>query len=183
VIALLTSEGLIEFVSPFYVNKDIMHNLSHIERVLNSARKLLKYYPEITDLELITYSCYFHRFIYVREDIIRSYLMNQGLREERVDKIVKVSWESQKDEVPETLEGKLLHDAHMIEGGKTYLIVKSLCSGTARGQTLEQTLDYFEKHVLGQGDCYLPEAQSVYKDMQEFARNFLLELREGLSPA
>jgi uncharacterized protein len=143
-------------------------------------KKLLKYYPEITDLDLITYGCYFHGFIYYREDLIRSYLQNQGLGEERIEKIVKVSWESQKDEAPESMEGKLLHDAHMIEGGKTYLIVKSLCTGTARGQTLEQTLDYFEKHVLGKGECYLPEAQAVYSDMQQFAHTFINDLRKGL---
>ncbi|MDR6550941.1 hypothetical protein [Paenibacillus qinlingensis] len=107
-------------------------------------------------------------------------MKNQDLCEERIEKIIKVSWESQKDEVPETLEGKLLHDAHMIEGGKTYLIVKTLCTGTARGQSLEQTLDFIESHVLGKGECYLPEAQAVYFDMQQFAGTFIKELREGL---
>jgi len=38
------------------------------------------------------------------------------------------------------MEGKILHDAHMIEGGKIYLIVKSLITGSVRGQTLEQTI-------------------------------------------
>lgn len=173
---------LIEFVTPYYTNKDIMHDLSHIERVINSARKLLKHYPEITELDLITYGCYFHGFIYLREDLIRAYLMKQGLDGEQIEKIIKVSWESQKDEIPETLEGKLLHDAHMVEGGKTYLIVKSLCTGTARGQNLEQTLDYFENFVLGKGQCFLPEAQAIYFEMQQFAHSFIKDLREGLQP-
>lgn len=72
---------------------------------------------------------------------------------------------------------------HMIEGGKTYLIVKTLCTGTARGQSLEQTLDFVENHVLRKGECYLPEAQLVYLDMQRFARTFINELRVGLQPA
>lgn len=173
---------LIDFVSPFYVNKDIMHDLSHIQRIINSAKKLMKFYPEITDEDLMIYGCYFHGFVYLREDLIREYLEKQGLPAEQIEKIIKVSWESQKDEVPESLEGKLLHDAHRIEGGKTYLIVKSLCTGTARGQTLEETLDYFEKYVLGQGKCYLPEAIPVYMEMQQFAGMFIRELREGLQP-
>jgi uncharacterized protein len=159
-----------------------LNDLSHIERVVHSARKLLKFYPEITDLDLIIYGCYFHGFIYAREDLIIQYLENQDLPQSQIDRIVKVSWESQKDEVPETLEGKLLHDAHMIEGGKTYLIVKSLCAGTARGQSLEETLDYFEANVLGRGKCYLPEAQPIYSEMQQFAASFLKELRAGLKP-
>lgn len=172
--------SLIDFVSPFYIKKDIMHDLSHIERVINSAKKLMQFYPEITDADLIIYGCYFHGFIYLREDLIREYLKTQGVHPEKIEKIVKVSWESQKEEVPESLEGKLLHDAHMIEGGKTYLIVKSLCTGTARGQTLEETLDYFEKNVLGHGDCYLSEAKPIYIEMQQFASDFIRELREGL---
>ncbi|TMV43156.1 hypothetical protein FE783_36040 [Paenibacillus mesophilus] len=176
-------KSLIDFVSPYYINKDIMHDLSHIERIVNSAKKLLKFYPEITDLDLIIYGCYFHGFIYLREDLIREYLEKQGLHAEQIEKIVTVSWESQKDEVPESLEGKLLHDAHMIEGGKTYLIVKSLCTGTARGQTLKETLDYFEKYVLGHGECYLPEAKPIYIEMQQFASDFIRELREGLKSA
>ncbi|NHN33368.1 hypothetical protein [Paenibacillus agricola] len=177
---MINLSGLVEFVSPFYTNKDIMHDLSHIERMINSTNKLLKYYPEITDTDLIYYGCYFHGFIYLREDLIRDYLEKQGLGEEKVGKIVKTSWESQKDKIPETLEGKLLHDAHMIEGGKTYLIVKSLCTGTARGQSLEQTLDYFENYVIGKGECYLPEAQAIFFEMQEFANAFIRDLREGL---
>jgi uncharacterized protein len=171
---------LMAFVSPFYTSKDIMHDLSHIERMILSAQKLLRHYPEIVDHDVIIYGCYFHGFIYLREDLIREYLSGQGLEQEKIEQIVKVSWESQKDEVPETLEGKLLHDAHMIEGGKTYLIVKSLCTGTARGQSLEQTLDYFEKYVLGKGECYLPEAKPVYNEMQQFAKLFITDLRAGL---
>ncbi|MCS7463787.1 hypothetical protein N0M98_27150 [Paenibacillus doosanensis] len=175
---------LAEFVSPFYEHKDIMHDISHIERMMQSARKLLVFYPEMAaDSEWIEYGCYFHGFIYLREDLIREYLHSEGLPQEAVDRIVKIAWESQKDEIPETLEGKLLHDAHMIEGGRTYLIVKSLCTGTARGQSLEETLDYFERHVLGQGMCYLPEAQEVYAGMQQFAQDFIVQLREGLRPA
>lgn len=179
---MINQKSLVEFVSPFYTNKDIMHDLSHIERMLNSAKKLLKHYPEVPDIDLIVYGCYFHGFIYLREDLIRDYLKNQGEPAERIEKIIKVAWESQKDEIPDSLEGKLLHDAHMIEGGKTYLIVKSLCTGTARGQSLEQTLDYLEKHVLGQGECYLSEAIKTYTEMQNFAADFIKDLKDGLLP-
>ncbi|UUZ81129.1 hypothetical protein LJK88_41515 [Paenibacillus sp. P26] len=173
-------EELVAFVRPFYSDKDIMHDLSHIERMLQSAKKLLKHYPEITDMDSIIYGCYFHGFIYLREDLIRDYLMKKGMEAEIIEKIVQISWESQKEEAPETLEGKLLHDAHMVEGGKTYLIVKALCTGTARGQSLEQTLDYMESRVLGKGQCCLPEAQTIYAEMQQFAGAFIQDLREGL---
>jgi uncharacterized protein len=180
---MIDMSSLVDFVRPYYADKDIMHDLSHIDRMIDSAYKLLKYYPEITDRELIVYGCYFHGFIYLEEGLIRQYLEQQGLDDEYIGKIIRISWESQKDEVPKTIEGKLLHDAHMIEGGKTYLVVKSLCTGTARGQSLEQTLEYFENNVLGKRECYLPEAQPIYSEMQQFAKDFIRDLRAGLEKA
>ncbi|MFD1675062.1 hypothetical protein [Alicyclobacillus fodiniaquatilis] len=173
---------LIAFARPFYADKDVMHDLSHIDRVINAAKQLLKYHPEIHHWDSIVYAAYFHGFIYFHEEAIRAFLDREGLDTGSVERIVTIAWESQKDELAESLEGRLLHDAHMIEGGKTYLIVKSLCTGTARGQTLEQTLQYFEKYVLGAGVCYLPEAQAVYAEMQQFASDFIRDLREGLKP-
>ena len=87
-----------------------------------------------------------------------------------IDRIISAAWESQKDEEAKTIEGKILHDAHMIEGGKTYLIVKSLITGSVRGQTLELTIKYIEENILDKGVCYLPEAQAIYNEQQEFAK-------------
>jgi uncharacterized protein len=126
-------------------------------------------------------ACYFHGFIYNEEDAIRNYLIQQGLESDKIEKIIQVSWESQAEQVPQTIEGKLLHDAHLIEGGKTFLVVKSLCTGTARGQTLEKTMEYMEKHIIGKRSCCLPEAVAVYKEMEDYAKQFILELKAGLA--
>jgi len=61
----------------------------------------------------------------------------------------------------------------MIEGGKTYLIVKSLITGSVRGQTLEQTIKYVEDNILDKGICYLPEAKAIYSGQQEFTKIFI----------
>jgi len=68
----------------------------------------------------------------------------------------------------------------MIEGGRTYLIVKSLITGSVRGQTLEQTIDYIEKNILDNGVCYLQEAQWIYDEQQTLDKNFIAVLKEGL---
>ena len=39
---MISKEKLIEFVTPYYKNKDIMHDLSHIERVVKYVEKLGK---------------------------------------------------------------------------------------------------------------------------------------------
>jgi uncharacterized protein len=42
----------------------------------------------------------------------------------------------------------LLHDAHLIKGGKDYLMIKSLVTGVERGQTLEETIQYMKKNII-----------------------------------
>lgn len=177
---MININNLLYFVKPYYENKDIMHNLSHIDRVLKYVKKLLKVGNYKVEIDILTYSAYFHGFIYNSEQNIFDWLKTQQVSTVIIGKIIKVAWESQKDEIATTLEGKILHDAHMIEGGKTYLIVKSLITGSVRGQTLEQTIKYIEDNVLGKGVCYLPEAQDIYIKQQEFAKCFICDLNEGL---
>jgi uncharacterized protein len=172
--------NLLDFVKPYYESKDIMHNLSHIDRVLKCIEKLLKIGNYKADIDILIYSAYFHGFIYNSEQNIIDWLNTQQISTDRIEKIINVAWESQKDGIPTTLEGEILHDAHKIEGGKTYLIVKSLITGSVRGQTLEQTINYIEDNVLGKGVCYLPESQNIYFEQQEFAKDFIYDLNEGL---
>jgi uncharacterized protein len=166
------------FVEPFYQKRDIMHNLSHIKRILKIAKYLSKNYK--VKKHLLIYGAYFHGIIYDKEKQIKRFLKDQNLSEEKMNKILQVARESQKDTKPETIEGKILHDAHLIEGGKTFLIVKSLVTGTIKGQTLEETIGYIEKNIIGRFKCYLSEAQKIYKEKEEFAKEFLKDLKENL---
>jgi len=177
---MMNISDLRQFVRPYYENKDIMHDLSHIDRVLKTANRLGKSYENEIEHEVLMIAAYFHGFIYKDEKRIREWLKTEGLSHDKIDKIVQVAWESQKKEIPRTLEGKILHDAHMIEGGKTFLIVKSLITGSVRGQTLEETIEYIEKNILGKGQCYLDEAKEIYAEQQKFAREFIRDLKEGL---
>ena len=166
------------FVKPFYEKKDMMHDLSHIRRILKIAETLSKKYN--ADREVLICGAYFHGIIYNEEKEIKKFLKTQKLSDEKINKIVKVAWESQKGAKPETIEGMILHDAHLIEGGKTFLIVKSLITGTIRGQTLKETIDYIEKNLIGKFKCYLPEAQKIYKEKEKFAKEFLKDLKKNL---
>jgi len=120
------------FSVPYYEGKDIMHNVTHIKRVLDETDKLCVFYPE-ADKDIIYAAGCFHGFIYSDEDRIRTFLREIGISNEEISSIIKAAWESQTDGEPETLEGKIAHDAHLLEGGKTFLVVKSLMTGTLRG--------------------------------------------------
>jgi uncharacterized protein len=171
-------EAVEAFVQPDYADRDIMHNLAHIHRLLKLAKDIARSYKH--DPQLLELGAYFHGTIADREAEIRQFLKDQQLQPQEIDQVVQVSWESQKENQAETIEGKILHDAHLLEGGKTFMITKSLVTGTARGQSLEETLQYLEQHLLGKFDCYLPESQSQYAEKEAFTRLFLNDLRSHL---
>ena len=166
------------FVQPYYDSKDLMHNFSHIVRVLKLAMKIAKNYQ--VDDELLIIGAYLHGVIHLDEEKIVIFLKSNQVDEQRIKKIVQIAWDSQKDSTSNLIEGKILHDAHLLEGGKTYLIVKSLVTGTARGQSLSETIKYMEDNVLGKFKCFLPESQNEYCEKEKFAEEFLKDLKENL---
>jgi uncharacterized protein len=166
------------FVQPYYDGKDLMHNFSHITRVLKLAEKIAKNYQ--VDTELLIISAYFHGVIHLDEEKVVNFLQSNKVDEKRIKKIVEIAWDSQKDSTSDLIEGKILHDAHLLEGGKTYLIVKSLVTGTARGQSLSETIKYMEDNVLGKFKCLLPESQNEYCEKEKFAEEFLKDLKKNL---
>ena len=171
---------LVEFVKPYYADKDIMHNMWHIELVEKMVEKIIKAGDYRVDKESLCLATYFHGFIYREEDTIVQWLKDNGYCDEKIRKVIQIAWESQRREIPETLEGKILHDAHVLEGGKTYLVVKTLITGSVRGQSLPETLDYMERNVLGKNTCYLPETISLCGEMNQFAEAFYEALREAI---
>ena len=94
---MINVDSLIIFVKPYYENKDIMHDLSHINRVLKYVGKILTLGNYKADLDILTYSAYFHGFVYNSEQRIIGWLKSQNISADNIDKVIKVSWESQKD--------------------------------------------------------------------------------------
>jgi uncharacterized protein len=166
------------FVRQDYADKDIMHGLDHIHRVYRVAQRLGEKHAH--DGELLMLGAYFHGNIYSREADTRRFLEDHGLLPDVIDRVVQIAWESQKESAPKTIEGVLLHDAHLIEGGKTFMITKSLITGAVRGQTLEEIVRFIEDKILRRHVCSLPEAQRLYKEKAEFARQFIENLKANL---
>ena len=81
---------------------------------------------------------------------------------------------------PDTIEGKILHDAHLLEGNAAFMVSKCLVTGTERGQSLIETIDYIKSHILGRRRCRLPEAQSEYELMEAFLASFISDLENSL---
>lgn len=177
---MFNENALLEFIRPYYDGKDIMHNMWHIELVSKMVKKILSAGHYKVDEECLMLATCFHGFIYSDEQAIRKWMQEQNYSEETIAKTLQIAWDSQRSSIPESLEGKILHDAHVLEGGKTYLVVKTLITGSVRGQSLLDTLHYMKQYVLGKNCCYLPETSSLCKEMNEFASSFFEELTKGI---
>ncbi len=174
-------QKLEKFVKPFYINEDMMHDFSHVLRIIKAAKMLTKRYRSKVEPDLIAFGSYFHGMIFQHEAEIAEFLKSLHLPEEKAHLVIKISWESLKEKVPETLEGKIVHDANLIEGGKTFIIVKSLITGSLKGQTLEETIGYLENSIIGKFSCYLPQSQEIYAKKETFAKNFLVQLKKDIA--
>lgn len=173
---MLNEKALLEFVEPYYIEKDIMHNMWHIELVRKMVNRILSISHYKVNEESLTLATYFHGFIYRDEEEIKRWLVSQNYSDEMISKTIKIAWESQRSEIPETIEAKILHDAHVLEGGKTYLIVKTLITGSVRGQSLLDTLNYMERNVLDKNNCYLPETIPLCEEMNKYTNSFFEEI-------
>jgi len=177
---LINYEALNDFVFQYYAGKDIMHDLTHIERVLKTLVGLKRYINQQIDNEAVLYTAYFHGFIYLDEKAIRNWLAEQNIPDDRIDFIVKIAWESQKSEDAETVEGKLLHDAHIIEGGKTFWLIKSLITGSVRDQSLDETIEYIENNLLNEAKCYFEKSKEVHNQALGFTKEVISDLKNGI---
>ncbi|MFP4381449.1 MAG: hypothetical protein ACLFUS_13185 [Candidatus Sumerlaeia bacterium] len=175
----LLFDSLREFVKPHYIDKDDLHNMDHVQRILAEARML----SEDLDLDddLLVFGAYLHGLILNSEAEVRTFLFNLGLDRDRVIQVMNVSWEAGKEAQPETKEGACLHDAHLIECGKEYQTAKHFIAGALQGQHLPQILDFIETRVVGRYSCSLPAAQEKHKEIEEYRSNFVKEIREALT--
>ncbi|MDO4740086.1 MAG: hypothetical protein Q4A66_05400 [Eubacteriales bacterium] len=176
----MNRKALTQFIAPFYADKDIMHDLWHIELVEKTMHKIVEAGGYQVDEEILALAAAFHGFVYLAEDEIRRWMEEQGYSRDMIDRVVTAAWESQRSEIPQTLEGKILHDAHVLEGGRQYLVVKTLITGSVRGQSLQETLKYMREHVLGKNECWLPETKPLCEEMNRYADAFYTELVAAL---
>jgi len=170
-------QELTTFVEGLYTGKDTMHDWTHVERVRKRALEFSESKP--CNIQLLSTAACLHGVISSHEDQIRAFLADRGLQQANIDRIVSVARESQKDTAPESVEGQLLHDAHLLEGDTNFMLTKTLVTGSARGQTLAETLVHFEANVV-RFHCFFPENQREAARREEIAREYLAKLKAEL---
>ncbi len=90
---MINEKALLEFVEPYYIGKDIMHNMWHIELVKRMGDRILSVSSYNVDEECLTLAIYFHRFIYQDEDRIRQWMRAQNFDQEMISKTIQIAME------------------------------------------------------------------------------------------
>lgn len=88
---MINEAELLEFVRPYYENKEIMHNMWHIELVRKKVEQILAVGNYNVDEDCLILATYFHGFIYSDEDIIRQWLISQNYNNELIDKTIRIA--------------------------------------------------------------------------------------------
>ena len=175
----MRTEKLEEFVRPFYALKDPMHDLTHVRRFLKAARSIA--ISHHCDGEILTYAAYFHGVDRVsNKAALIGFLRAQGLSRDEATRVLDVSLESHKGSRPKSTEGKVLHDAHLLEGGGAFMVAKSIGTGIARGNSLRQIADYYERETDRKFYCCFTENRRAYARNQRYAREFFRSLKASL---
>ena len=154
-----------------------MHDATHIRRVTRRALELAESYP--CNVQLLRVAAQLHGIVKSHEFAIREFLIDHGATADEIDHVIEAARESEKESEPRSREGRLLHDAHLLEGDENFLITKSLVTGSARGQSLAETIAYLETH-LDAYRCCLAENQIEYERRVQIARRFLALLKAEL---
>ena len=173
-------DEVVEFVIPFYKERDIMHDFSHIERICRKAVQIKQIMELRADDEVLLMGCYFHGIIRKYNDKVRYFLQNNLINKKRIEKIIQCALESHIQAIPMSLEGKIAHDAHLLEGGKYFMVAKTLVTGTLKGQTLKETVDFLEKNVMNEGVCCFAQNQEELLASKNIAREFIEEMKKIL---
>ena len=171
--------ALRKFAKPYYQTKDAMHDMSHVQRDLETARSISRaYHP---DEETITYAAYFHGIDVRKHEVaLMRFLVSRGLSRRKASKVLRVASESHSGSRPRSIEGKILHDAHLVAGGKALYVARFLVTGALRGYSVEHTIEFFEENVDGRLRCYLPETRKKYAAIEAFGRKFFSDLKRSL---
>ena len=115
---MLEKRAIDGFIEPYYRDEDIMHNMRHIEPVRRQAEKTIALGNHQVNREVLDPALAFCGFICLEEDKIRAFLHDHGVNAEDTEAIISAAWEPHRPEIPGSLKGKILHDAHVSEGGR-----------------------------------------------------------------
>ena len=110
--------AIIEFIEPFLKDFSPLHDLSHIKRLRYISGILcdeMQIWKE--DKEKISLSWYFHNLNDEQSYRLFKFLQSFGYEEYQAKEIQLLEKYHSKNMMPSSMSQKIVHDAHLVEGG------------------------------------------------------------------
>jgi len=166
-------EKIKNFASKFYTDKDIFHDFFHAEQILKKAMEINQKYN--VNKKILRAGAYFHGAIKEHEKEIIIFLKNNNYLANEINEIISVAKESHTLSNPKTLAGKILHDAHILAGGKEFLLIKTFSIGALNGRNLKDSAKYFLENIE-KINCVLPECKKEFAKVKKISKRFAKKL-------
>lgn len=177
-------EHYIEFIRPYYADRDAAHDLRHIERIISRLDMLSEDVSPAPRRDRLHFLACFHGLgARLRDD--------EQFREQTTAFLHELGWThieiqelfqslDRHLESPETVEEEIVHDANKVEILGAFGVAKAFTVGGMLGQSYEETADYFEYRTLGKTVFRTPTGKRLAEEGRAYALEFLKCLRREL---
>ena len=174
----------LEFVEPFYIDKDSAHDFRHIERIVGRLAILSEGIMPAPHADVLYFLASFHGLAYHLassaefSNRVHDFLNHLGWSEHEVgDGFQRLERHLRS---PLTVEEQIVHDANYVELFGAFGIAKAFTKGGAEGQSYEETADIFEHQFLDAVEFKTPVGQRVATEKRAYTKEFLARLRAEL---
>lgn len=178
------AEPYLDFVGPYYAEKDPAHNLLHIVRIIQRVPLLSEGVSEEIHPERLYFLACFH-------GLGKQLAASQDLQEKARIFLKALGWTSEEMEEafqslkrhltdPRTVEEKIVHDANYLEAVGAFGIAKAFTTGGARGQSIEETAGIFEHQYLDQIEFQTAIGKRLADERKSYTKDFLRHLKGEL---
>lgn len=179
----------VAFIREHFANNSDGHDAEHSLRVYRNALAIAS--EEDCDKDVVALAALLHdvddkKLFETKENFnARSFLSSLGVSEEKISRIVAVincvSFSSNKDNVPATIEGKIVQDADRLDAIGAVGIARTFMYGGSHGRSIEDTREHFEdKLLLLKDKMNTDTAKKIASSRHDHMLSFLSELDDEL---
>lgn len=175
-------DAFLAFAGPYYDKRDPAHDGHHIERIIRRLDTFSEGVVPPPRRKLLHFLACFHGLgRRVREDTafaleVRSLLLGRGWTEGEADEALESLERHLR--APQTVEEEIVHDSNYVELLGAFGIAKAFLTGGARGQSLEETAEIYQKQYLDRVRFRTPTGRKLAQEGREYAAHFLERLRQ-----
>jgi len=174
----------LQFVEPFYEDKDPAHNFRHIQRIVDRLELLSSEMSPQPSQDMLYFLASFHGLTKKMSSsaefagTVKEYLLQVGWSEEEsADGIERLHRHLKS---PLTVEEKIVHDANYVELLGAFGIAKAFTKGGSEGQSYEETANIFENQFLDAVKFQTPVGERIASEKRAYTKDFFARLRAEL---